>query len=123
MTIFVEGIKETQTMLNNIMNQNSSNKQALLQEVADLLSKTAQTNAHVITGNMKANISVSSVSDKQATVTASANYSAYENARSGTKFGSGTHDFMDRAVTSTIKEVPGICAKYVSKWASAGGKK
>ncbi len=106
----ITGITETQNFLNGIVNRSVTNSKQILTEASNYMVNQAKNNAHVITGNMKNSIQ-SNVSDKKATVTASADYSAYENARSGTKFGLGTHDFWNKALNSLLEEIPNICKR------------
>ena len=116
--INVSGIQGVQAMLNNIVNNPTASKE-LLTEVSGLLVSRAKENAHMITGHMKDSISAR-VEDKKAVVTAAANYSAYENRRSGVKGGLGPHNFMDRAVESVKADLSGIVKRHSSKW--SGGK-
>jgi hypothetical protein len=114
-TITITGVPEIIGMFDSIISKSSDNSNAVLTDVSNFMVNQAKTNAHVITGNMKNSIGAS-VADKSATVSASAEYSVYENARAGSKWGT-THDFMDRAVDATIQEIPSILSKHSYKWA------
>ena len=117
-TITVTGVSEINGMFDNTKNKSSENGKAVLTDVSNFMVNQAKNNAHVITGNMKNSISAN-VGDKSATVSASAGYSVYENARPGSKWGS-THDFMDRAVDSTVKEIPNILSRHSYRWTGTG---
>lgn len=115
--IKVTGVTECVNALNKVVSNSSKTKQLMLEDATSLIIREAKNRAHVITGNMKRNITVNNLNPQLgvASVQALATYSAYENAR-----GEG-HDFMDQALE--IFKIEGgqlMKARMDQSWRSSG---
>ena len=108
----VTGLLESIRGLDGVMRDWPVVERAVLNEAGRFIVNEAKRNVHVVTGNLKASISIESQTPKSVTVSAKMPYAQIENARSGSKAQGpktvgpyGTHDYFTRAtnaVTTTF---------------------
>lgn len=108
--VTVTGLKECQAALTKAKADLPNTMKLMLTDICNNFVSEGQKNAHVITGNMKANIMIESINQQigQATVGALADYSIYENARGP------PHNFMDRAYQTTKQNSLPIVINYLN---------
>ena len=110
--ITVTGLDEAIRGLNASEFELQNAKNNILQQSSDFMANEMRRNAHVITGRMKNSIR-NSVTGNEAIVEVPVEYAYYENRRSGSKAGYGTHNFADMARDSTIREMPNIVKREI----------
>ena len=100
----VTGLLESVRGLDGVMREWPVVERAVLNEAGRFIVNEAQRNVNVVSGRLKASISIESQTPKSVVVSAKMPYAKIENERSGTKSPSpktqgpyGTHDYFTRA--------------------------
>ena len=103
--IKIKGLHEVIAKLDKMPDSLRQTERIVVAEAAKMVANEMRKNAHVVTGRMRSSIREGYVGTNTANVIVGVPYAAYENRRLGTKAGFGTHDFADRAIQSTKREL------------------